>query len=176
MQFPASFHIIPHRTRTFEKFPYHIFMPTPAQSAKVMLFNRGNKTGKHYTKTEIEKRKNAEEKIKRAEVVLKTPAFLKEKSCAAALKIWKEIIKEGKEIELFDNVDARILANFCRYQALFEDEAVKMFPDKKKLDMYGKQALSYAEKLGLTPTARARLVVKRANALNDDDEQDSMMA
>lgn len=128
-------------------------MPTPAQSAKVMLFNRGNKTGKHYTKTEIEKRQNAEEKIKRAEVVLKTPAFLKEKSCAAALKIWKEIIKEGKEIELFDNVDARILANFCRYQALFEDEAVKMFPDKKKLDMYGKQALSYAEKLGLTPTA-----------------------
>ena len=75
-------------------------MPTPAQSAKVMLFNRGNKTGKHYTKTEIEKRQNAEEKIKRAEVVLKTPAFLKEKSCAAALKIWKEIIKEGKEIEL----------------------------------------------------------------------------
>ena len=110
-------------------------MPTPAQSAKVMLFNRGNKTGKHYTKTEIEKRQNAEEKIKRAEVVLKTPAFLKEKSCAAALKIWKEIIKEGKEIELFDNVDARILANFCRYQALFEDEAVKMFPDKKKLDI-----------------------------------------
>lgn len=151
-------------------------MPTLAQSAKVMLFNRGNKTGKHYTKTEIEKRQNAEEKIKRAEVVLKTPAFLKEKSCAAALKIWKEIIKEGKEIELFDNVDARILANFCRYQALFEDEAVKIFPDKKKLDMYGKQALSYAEKLGLTPTARARLVVKRANALNDDDEQDSMMA
>ena len=49
-------------------------MPTPAQSAKVMLFNRGNKTGKHYTKTEIEKRQNAEEKIKRAEVVLKTPA------------------------------------------------------------------------------------------------------
>lgn len=70
-------------------------MPTPAQSAKVMLFNRGNKTGKHYTKTEIEKRQNAEEKIKRAEVVLKTPAFLKEKSCAAALKIWKEIIKES---------------------------------------------------------------------------------
>ena len=29
-------------------------MPTPAQSAKVMLFNRGNKTGKHYTKTEID--------------------------------------------------------------------------------------------------------------------------
>ena len=50
-------------------------MPTPAQSAKVMLFNRGNKTGKHYTKTEIEKRQNAEEKIKRAEVVLKTPAY-----------------------------------------------------------------------------------------------------
>ena len=28
-------------------------MPTPAQSAKVMLFNRGNKTGKHYTKSSV---------------------------------------------------------------------------------------------------------------------------
>ena len=37
-------------------------MPTPAQSAKVMLFNRGNKTGKHYTKTEIEKRKTQKKK------------------------------------------------------------------------------------------------------------------
>ena len=59
-------------------------MPTPAQSAKVMLFNRGNKTGKHYTKTEIEKRQNAEEKIKRSEVLLKTTAVLKERSCSAA--------------------------------------------------------------------------------------------
>lgn len=25
VQFPIAFHIIPHRTRTFEKFPYHIF-------------------------------------------------------------------------------------------------------------------------------------------------------
>ncbi len=28
-------------------------MPTPAQSAKVMLFNRGNKTGKHYKKQKL---------------------------------------------------------------------------------------------------------------------------
>lgn len=26
VQFPIAFDIIPHRTRTFEKFPYHIFL------------------------------------------------------------------------------------------------------------------------------------------------------
>ena len=106
-------------------------MPTPAQSAKVIEFNRNLKVGKHYTKAEI---------------------------------------------ELFDNVDARTLGNWCRYQALFEEEASKMFPDRKKLDMYGKQSLSYAEKLGLTPTARARLAIKRANGIADEDEEkDALM-
>lgn len=154
-------------------------MPTPAQSSKVIDFNRSQKIGKHYTLAEIEQRKAAEEKLTRKNVKLKVPAFLKEKSCAAAYKIWKELVKEGLEIELFDNVDARVLANFCRYQALFEEEAVKFYPDKKKLDAFGKQALSYAEKLGLTPTARARLVIKRAGAAANEDaglDSDVMMA
>lgn len=154
-------------------------MPTPAQSSKVIDFNRSKKIGKHYTAAEIEQRKEAEEKLKRKAVKLKAPGFLKEKSCAAAYKIWKELVKEGLEIELFDNVDARILANFCRYQALFEEEAARFYPDRKKLDAFGKQALSYAEKLGLTPTARARLVIKRASAAANDEnniENDVMMA
>lgn len=152
-------------------------MPTQPISTKVIEMNWGRKTGKHYTKDEFNRRKEAEDKLKRKKVTLKPPAFLKEKACAAALKIWKEIVKESAEIELFDNVDARILANYCRYQALFEEEAEKFFPDRKKLDMYAKQCLSHADKLGLTPTARARLVVKRANAdKEDDDEWNAMMA
>ena len=151
-------------------------MPTPAQSARVIEFNRQQKFGKHYTKAEIEARVNEENKLTRKKINLKVPPFLKERACAAALKIWKEIIKESAEIELFDNVDARTLGNWCRYQALFEEEASKMFPDRKKLDMYGKQSLSYAEKLGLTPTARARLAIKRANGgAEEDEEKDVLM-
>lgn len=55
-------------------------MPTPAQSTKVMLFNNANRVGKHRTLAEIEKRKAAAEKMARAEVKLKIPAFF-EKSC-----------------------------------------------------------------------------------------------
>ena len=38
-------------------------MPTPAQSSKVIDFNRSQKIGKHYTLAEIEQRKAAEEKL-----------------------------------------------------------------------------------------------------------------
>lgn len=152
-------------------------MPTPAQTAKVMIFNRNNKVGKHYTNAEIQKRQQAEEKLRRSEVKLKMPAFLKERACAPAQKIWKEMVKEGLEIGLFDNVDARVLADFCRYQALLEEELGKSFPNSKLVDRLGKLVLSYAEKLGLTPTARARLVIKRADADNENNNLlDEMMA
>ena len=124
-------------------------MPTPAFSSKVIDFNRLQKTGKHYTNDEITRRREAEEKLKRKKVTLKPPAFLKEKACSAALKIWKEIVKESAEIELFDNVDSRILANYCRYQALFEEEAEKFFPDRKNWICMQSSALPTPINLGL---------------------------
>ena len=153
-------------------------MPTPAQSAKVMIFNRKNGTGKHYTKAEIDSRAAAAAKLSRTNVKLKIPAFLKTKACAPAYKIWKEIVKEGLEIDLFDNVDSRILADFCRYQALLEEELERTFPNQKVIDRLGKTTLAYAEKLGLTPTARARLAVKQAAKAQDsaENELDAMMA
>ena len=81
------------------------------------------------------------------------------------------------EINLFDNVDSRVLADFCRYQALLEEELERSFPDGKKIDRLGKLALIYAEKLGLTPTARARLAVKRADQSDEiKNELDAMIA
>ena len=97
-------------------------MPTPAFSAKVISFNRQNGIGKHRTAAEIKAREDAAKKMTRKEVKLKIPAFLKTRACAPALKIWKELVKEGMEINLFDNVDSRVLADFCRYQALLEEE------------------------------------------------------
>ena len=81
------------------------------------------------------------------------------------------------EISLFDNVDNRILADYCRYQALLEEELERNFPSGKEIDRLGKLTLAYAEKLGLTPTARARLAVKRANQSDEvKEELDAMMA
>ncbi|MGM9583107.1 MAG: hypothetical protein ACI3WU_05265 [Phascolarctobacterium sp.] len=153
-------------------------MPTPVQSAKVMIFNRKNGTGKHYTKAELDARTAAAAKMTRKTVKLKIPPFLKTKACEAAYKIWKEIVKEGLEIDLFDNVDSRILADFCRYQALLEEELERTFPNQKVIDKLGKTTLAYAEKLGLTPTARARLAVKQAAKAQDgaENELDAMMA
>lgn len=152
-------------------------MPTPAFSAKVISFNRQNGIGKHRTAAEIKAREDAAKKMTRKEVKLKIPTFLKTRACAPALKIWKELVKEGMEINLFDNVDSRVLADFCRYQALLEEELERSFPDGKKIDRLGKLALSYAEKLGLTPTARARLAVKRADQSDEiKNELDAMIA
>ena len=50
-------------------------MPTPAQSAKVIEFNRNLKVGKHYTKAEIEARANEESKLTRKRINLKVPPF-----------------------------------------------------------------------------------------------------
>ena len=152
-------------------------MPTPAFSAKVISFNRQNGIGKHRTAAEIKAREAAAEKLTRKEVKLKVPAFLKTRACAPALKIWKEVVKEGMDISLFDNVDNRILADYCRYQALLEEELERNFPSGKEIDRLGKLTLAYAEKLGLTPTARARLAVKRANQSDEvKEELDAMMA
>ena len=71
-------------------------MPTPAQTFKVINFNRNNNIGKHYTAAEREQRQKAEESIKRSEVKLKVPAFLKERACGPALKIFKELVKVRK--------------------------------------------------------------------------------
>lgn len=70
-------------------------MPTPAQSTKVMLFNNANRVGKHRTLAEIEKRKAAAEKMARAEVKLKIPAFLKNRACDPALKSGKRLLRKA---------------------------------------------------------------------------------
>ena len=52
-------------------------MPTPAQTFKVINFNRNNNIGKHYTAAEREQRQKAEESLKRSEVKLNCKGSLK---------------------------------------------------------------------------------------------------
>ncbi|MEQ2722547.1 P27 family phage terminase small subunit [Phascolarctobacterium faecium] len=145
-------------------------MPSNAIATDVIQFNRENGTGKHYTNAEIEKRQEAEAKLKRKTVRLTAPDYLKSEHKAAAFKIWKRITGEAKDIELFDNCDSGTLAAYCDVRAQYEEATSRMLPDLKKCEKLLKLMLMYAEKLGLTPVSRARLVVKRAGAEEPDDK------
>nr|DAK02374.1 MAG TPA: terminase small subunit [Caudoviricetes sp.] len=146
-------------------------MPSNVLATEVMQFNRKNGVGKHYTTDEIEKRQEAESKLKRKSVKLTAPDYLKQDNKAAAYKIWKKITGDAREIELFDNCDSRILAAYCDISAQYDEETSRSLPNPRRIDQLLKMQLAYAEKLGLTPTARARLVVKRASADEAADEK-----
>lgn len=147
-------------------------MPSNVLATDVIQFNRENSIGKHYTKEEIEKRQEAEAKLKRKTVRLTAPDYLRSEHKAAALKIWKRITGEAKEIELFDNCDAGTLAAYCDVRAQYEEATNRMIPDIKKCEKLLKLMLMYAEKLGLTPVSRARLVVKRTGTEESDDKEE----
>ena len=68
--------------------------------------NKENKTGKHYTKDELQKREKAEKSLRRKSVKLTAPAWLKTENKKPAYAIWKELLKQSADIGLFDDVDA----------------------------------------------------------------------
>jgi len=124
-------------------------------------------TGKHWTGEEKAARKDAEKLLKRAKPRgLYAPVWLSKEAKA----VWTRVLASVKGIELLDNMDTEILAMYCdavaRYQVLTKkgtlDDA-----DIKALQAYSRIAISYADKLGLTPAARARLVKKKADKTLD---------
>lgn len=137
-------------------------MPSNVLAFSRMKNNAENKIGKNWTKEELKKREAASEALKRETVDLVAPAWLMTEYKKRAFAIWQEITAQAAEIELFDNVDAGILAMYCDIVAQYEEAAAKSYPDARKTDRLGKLALAYSEKLGLTPTSRARLALKRA--------------
>lgn len=146
-------------------------MPSNVIAFSRIQENRENKTGKHYTKEELQKREEAEKALRRKIVRITAPSWLKTDRKKNAYAIWKRIIKQAGDIELLDDVDAGCLAIYCDIQAQYEEKTDTNYPNQKELDRLAKQALSYAEKLGLTPTARARLALKRANETPTDEKE-----
>ena len=84
--------------------------------------------------------------------------------------IWHRVTASVKGIDLLDNMDTEILALYCdavsNYQVLSQKET-KTVDDVKALQAYSRISISYADKLGLTPSARARLVKKHADKVLD---------
>jgi len=154
-------------------------MPTPSRTLENM--------SKNLTKAEIEARSAAEQEVlpdRGREAKLSKPKFIKNNKTAS--KYWRDIIKRMEGLAILDDLDSEMLAGYCSMLArrdqwisisnqLMETLAEKdVDPDKilevvskldtitAKLQTLERNLLSYADKLGLTPTGRVRLAQKRA--------------
>lgn len=120
---------------------------------------------KHLTAAEKLARQNAEQELKRSVVKLRKPDYVKDDELADAF--WKKTIKAMKDITLLDDLDSDMLAAYCVISARWQrlaSIAQHLFDDDtlKRLEAAERNRLSYAEKLGLTPSGRVRLAKKRA--------------
>lgn len=139
-------------------------MPTPIQSAEKMSVG-GSAGGKHWTRAEVEARQAAEAGARRMSVNLRVPEWLGEE----ARKVWRSIVRKLDGIELLDNLDADMLAIYCDAMVHYRQASkVIGMPDRdnpeedvKAAQSWARIVSAYAEKLGLSPNARARLAKKK---------------
>lgn len=116
--------------------------------------------GAHWTVAQVEARHAATKAITRkTKVVLRCPAWLKAEDKQEARAIWNRVTKQAADLELLDNLDADMLAIYC--------DAVARYQETGK-SVWARLVMSYADRLGLTPAARARLAQKRAVEIVDE--------
>jgi phage terminase small subunit len=147
----------------------------------------------HLTRAQRAVRKQAEAAGSRDKVTLVMPAAVRDDMKATAY--WRNTINRMRGISLLDNMDTDTLGVYCQQmsrrdmlntvyrqmtalaiaatdpllQAELTAEAVKLLP---KLDAVERLSLSYAEKLGLTPSGRVRLAKKKAEERPVDPNAD----
>jgi P27 family predicted phage terminase small subunit len=155
-------------------------MPTPVK--------RSGNIRKHLTNAEKAARNRAEGALSRqGRVSLRVPKWLD----AEARAIFMETKRRLKGLELLDNADAELLGIYCdavaKYRAASRlvtkvDKDGKPIEDSQAADKdtiagcqsWARLVAGYAEKLGLTPNARARLAKKKAEA-DPVDELEMML-
>ena len=165
-------------------------MPTPAKNSENMH--------KHLTKAELEARGEAEQDVipdRDPADLGKPPKMLKGNGPARAY--WNTIVSRMNGLQILDDLDCEMLAVYCAMLARYDDAQTRLTKLKKvdldhlsgtalsaflsgllglesKQQALEKNMLSYAEKLGLTPSGRARLAAKRADAVTEADPNDDL--
>jgi phage terminase small subunit len=141
-------------------------MPTKAVSAETMAVGaKGG--GKHWTAAEVAARQAAAQALAREKAAkLVPPRWLSKK----AREVWFEKLKQVAGLkaanELLDLLDTEMLAVYCDAYVQYQDCAakhIKLVDDVRELQAWTRILAAYAEKLGFTPSARARLVKKIAD-------------
>jgi P27 family predicted phage terminase small subunit len=144
----------------------------PAQTVVVETMEIGKKgRGKHWTTAQVTARAEAAEKLKRkkkAELI--PPSWLSPR----ARDVWNRKIEEVAGLNaanvLLDVLDTEMLAIYCDAYVEYQITASvspKTSDMVKELQAYARILAGYAEKLGFTPNARARLVKKLADESPD---------
>lgn len=164
-------------------------MPTPSKTVAAMT--------KNMTEAERAARQEAENQVlpnRGREAQLEPPKLMA--GNAAARRYWKQILQRMEGYAILDDLDSEALGVYCTMLAREEflgkqltaaassikklsddpqgvlDALSKIDAVNTKLQSLERNILQYAEKLGLTPTGRARLAQKRAEATmaaNDPD-------
>jgi P27 family predicted phage terminase small subunit len=145
-------------------------MPTKTVSVDTMSVGRKD-GGKHWTASEIAARQEAADKLARkTESRLIPPSWMSKK----AREVWDQKIKQVDGLkaanELLDVLDTELLAIYCDACVQYRETAelkTKTSDDIKALQAWSRIVNSYAERLGFTPTSRARLVKKIADKSKD---------
>ena len=118
--------------------------------------------GKHWTQAEVAARQAAAAEIRRdLPVVLKAPSWLSRR----ARKVWRETLRQAEGIGLFDNLDRQTLALYCDAVTKYEDCTKLLMPSVdaiKEQQAWSRIITQQGDKLGLNPSARARLIKKKA--------------
>ena len=146
-------------------------MPTKAVAAETMGVGK-KRGGKHWTNAEVATRQAAADELKRKKAAaLKPPDWL----TSEALKIWNRKLKEVEGLNssepLLDVLDSESLAIYCDSIVKYKElSCQKQFDvdDHRALQSYARIISAYAERLGFTPAARARLVKKIAEEKEKD--------
>lgn len=136
---------------------------------------------KHLTKEERKRREQAESAQCRRLVRLLEPDTVKEDPRSHGY--WKKTVALLKGLDLLDNADADMLGKYCTISARSDmltsalnssGGGLGMTYEEllKRIEASERMLLSYAEKLGLTPTGRARLAVKKAQKKAEDPDAD----
>lgn len=128
-------------------------MPTPHKTTDNMR--------KHLTKSERVARESAEKAYQRKHrTVIKAPAWLDEDE----LKVFDATKRRMRGLNLLDNVDADMLGLYSKAVVRAHKEE-----DVQDQQAWFRIVASYAEKLGISPAARARLAKKAAEQAAPDD-------
>jgi phage terminase small subunit len=137
-------------------------MPTPHKTTENMR--------KHLTKAELAARQGAESGLRREKrVVLHVPKWLGDD----ARKIFEATRRRLKGLQILDPADADLLALYSdavwRYREIMETGAPADMKEITAAQAWSRLALSYAEKLGISASARARLARRKTEAAPPDD-------
>jgi len=125
---------------------------------------------KHLTKAELAARQTAEGGLRREKrVVLHVPKWLRPE----ARKIFEATRRRLRGLEILDPADVDLLALYSdaifRYRELIGAAHPADTKEITAAQAWSRLALSYAEKLGISASARARLARRKADAAPKDE-------